>query len=589
MSGRKRLTFIFCLLACAQCWAGTSPGKSFAVVAQNSDSWEIEYSPAVRVLSTVEVDGKIYFRFDGAAVSDNEEESEGTPALPADAFSLGIPDGATVTAELVNPEFETTDHQLVAPHPGYKITDEQEAVEVFKNNGFAYTRNSFFPSTQITIEPSFKLRSQRIVCIRIKPYQYNPSTQTLRRIVKARLVVRLQTLSGRGLLASHVPDPFFEETYKFLLLNYEQARAWRIAPQKSVSVDPTATWFETGKFYYKALVAADGWYKITRSDLIAAGANLSFIDLPSLKVFAKGQEVPVVVRPDTTVEFYAYRNVGDSAYTDYYTDTSAYWLTWGGSTGSRFAASTPAVIPSISFTSAISTIHQEQNLSYFSGTTQDEQINNNTVPGEDWYWRSFGVNTQIDFSFSLDSADAAAPTSTVRARVFGTGYNASPSPPAQHRARVWINDSLAGDVLFVQRTGATLSATIPTSWLKVGANVFRLKNVDTGTSNNTFYLDWFEIDYPRKLRATNNLVRFSSPTLPSGSQIQCTIRGFSNSQIEVYDLSTRRMLAGGTVSGDSLSGFSINFPDTASVPHTYVVFAGNSQVSVPSLKQKMFA
>lgn len=590
MLQRSSLAVLLCLVGWMQSMAGSSSGKSFTLVTQNSEGWEVEYKPAARTLTTVEVDGKVYFRFSGPAVNDNGEEAEGNPALPADAFSLGIPDGATVTVELVNPEFEITQHQVIAPHPAYKFTEEQEAVEVFRKNAGAYARNQFFPSSQITVEPPFTLRGQRVTCIRIRPYQYNPSTQTLRRIINATLRIRIQNSSGLALFNSPTAssDPFFEETYKTLLLNYEQAKAWRLSPEKSPLVDPTGTWFETRKFYYKALVANDGWYKITRADLQAAGANLSLIDLPSLKVFSKGQQIPIVVRPDTTVEFYAYHNVGDSTYADFYTDTSAYWLTWGGTAGLRFTSSAPAIVPVLSLSSATCTVHLEQNLSYFIGTTQDEQINNNTVPGEDWYWQLFGVNAQTDFPFSLDSADNATPTSTVRARVYGIGYNASPSPPALHKARVWINDSLAGEVSFNQRTGAILTATIPTTWLKPGTNTFRLKNIDTGTSGNTFYLDWFEIDYPRKLRPTNDLVSFSSPPLPAGSQIEFQVKGFSNSQIEVYDISSRRMITTGTVSADLGSGFSITVPDTVSSPRTYVVFAANSQRAVPPLKQKMF-
>ncbi len=585
---RSSLAVLLCLAGWMQSVAGSSLG-AFTFVTQASEGWEVKYVPSARPLTTVEVEGKIYFRFNSPALQDGEE-ADGNPALPADAFSLGIPDGTTITAELINPEFELTGNQTLAPHPSYKFTEEQEAVEVFRKNTAAYARDQFFPATHITIEPPFTLRTQRVVCIRIRPYQYNPSIQMLRRIVNATIRIRIHNLPGRASLPSRgaSDDPFFEETYKTLLLNYDQAKAWRISPQRSLLVDPTGTWFETGKNYYKARVANDGWYRITRADMLAAGGNLTLVDLPSLKVFAKGQQIPIVLRPDTTVEFYAYRNAGDSTYTDYYTDTSAYWLTWGGVDGLRFIPSSPAVVPVLSFSSASNTVHFEQSLSYFLGTTQDEQINNKTVPGEDWYWQSFGVNSQTDFTFSLDSLDNATPTSTVRARVFGTGYIASPNPPAQHKARVWINDSLAGEVNFTQRTGATLTATIPTSWLKPGTNTFRLKNIDTGTGGNTFYLDWFEIDYPRKLRATNNVVSFSPPPLPPASQVEFQLRGFSNSQIEVYDISSRRMITTGIVSGDSASGFSITFPDTVSSQRTYVVFAANSQRSVPPLKQKMF-
>ncbi len=569
--------------------------SSFKLLAQSADGWDVQYTSRPRAFTTVIIDGKSHFRFVEPTLSGGDEDVVGTPELPTDALPLGIPFGTTLNVELINPEFETMDQQAIAPHPAYEITEEQEAVEVLKKNIATYSRNEFFPTTQISVEPPFTLRQQCVGTIRIRPYQYNPSAQTLRRLVKATLRIRLQSVNLSHQINAVVPsnsaDPYFEETYKSLLWNYQQAKAWRsIQVQRTSPLsDSTRDWFETGKNYYKTLVGTDGWYKITRADIQAAGGNLSSIDLASLKVFAKGAQIPIVARPDTTIEFYAYRNYGDSAYYDFYTDTSAYWLTWGGTAGNRFTPSSASGAPTATVTSAKQTTHVEQNWSYYTGTTQSEQIEINTVAGEGWYWRWFNTNTQIDFSFSLDSIDTSAPTATIRARMWGTGYVNPPGLPAQHKARFWINDSLIGDVDFGQRQAGLLNATVAASWLKVGNNILRVKNIDTGTSGNSFYLDWFEIDYQRNLRPTNDQLLFVSPNSSGGSPTQFFARGFSNSQIEVFDLSDKKTIAGGTVSGDSATGFAISFQDTFSAQRTYVVVCSGSQRVVPPLKQKMFA
>jgi hypothetical protein len=570
-----------------------SSASPFTITATSGSGWDIEYRPADRLTTTIVIEGKRYFRFLEPGVEESSA-SAGTPQLPADGLSLGIPFGSTITVELTNSEYETLEQQSVAPHPAYRFTAELEAVEEFQPDAGAYAQNRFFPAEQITTEPPFTLREQRIAVVRIRPYQFNPATLTLRRLMRATLRVRLST--SASLFPPHSHDPHFEATYKSLLLNYEQAKQWRVSvqtlqrpslPLNSLPPDPTRDWFETGRNYFKAAISADGWHKITRGDLLAAGADFSSLDLNTIKVVQRGLQLPIVVRPDTTVEFYAVHNYGDSSYSDFYTDTSAAWLTWGGSTGSRFAAAAVGGAPLSTITSAVHTLHVEQNLSYFFASNSNEQIDNNTVAGETWYWRWIGVNQQFDFPFTLDSLDTSAPTATVRVRVWGTGYLQPPSQTA-HTARIFVNDSLVGDYNFLQRQGGTFVATIPRAWLRVGSNTLRVRNIDTGLSANTFYLDWFEIDYPRILRAISNQLHFVSPTA-SGGVARFIVSGFSNSQIEVYDLTLARMMTGGSISGDALSGYTIAFQDTFSSKRTYIAFCSGSQRTVPPLRQKQFA
>jgi hypothetical protein len=176
------------------------------------------------------------------------------------------------------------------------------------------------------------------------PYQYNPVTKVLHRLLKATIRVHLISTNGKSIDTSPVSvqsaDPFFEKEFKSLMNNYDQAKQWRQEerfPAKDSPSDSTRDWFETGRTYYRIDIARDGWYKVTTADLAAAGVNTSTIDVPSIKVFGKGLEIPLVVRPDTTIEFYAIHNYGDSTYVDTFTDTSAYFLTWGGTAGLRFA------------------------------------------------------------------------------------------------------------------------------------------------------------------------------------------------------------------------------------------------------------
>lgn len=588
------LSVISALFVSVMAYAGAGSDKPsekslFKLLNQSPEGWEIEYVPQPRLLMTVDIDGKPYTRFLDVTRTDGED-AVGSPALPVDAITLGVPDGVTLYADLLNPEFELDEQQAIAPHPDYEFTEDQEAVEVFNRDQSKYSVNQFLPATHISVEQPFTLRQQKISVVRIRPYQYNPATQTLRRITKATLRIRMQKSPEYRPSFIPVPDPLFEQSYKSLLWNYEQAKEWRLGRQSrlSLNTDPTRDWFETGKNYYKAAVATDGWYKITRAQIEAAGGNLTSVDLSTIKVYAKGVEVPIIVRPDTSVEFFARRNYGDSTYFDFYTDTCAHWLTWGGTQGVRYASSSSSGTPLSTFISVLYPRHIETPGAYYVGTTDAELIDNGTVAGEGWRMNNFPVGRQTDFPFTLDSIDTSVPTAVLRSQLWGSAYVNPPGTPALQKARFWVNDSLVGDVEFGQRQEGLMNRSFPASWLRVGNNTLRIRAMETTGGANNFFLRWYAFDYNRMLRPVNGQLEFTAPPGSPGVPNRFFVRGFDNADIEVFDVSTYRKIEGGIVEGDSASGFTISFEDTSTVQRTYIVFASGNQRSVPPLKQKMF-
>ena len=584
---------MFFLMLCLRWAYGEESGariSPFKLVSQDLNTWTVEYTQHSIPFSTVALDGQIHMVFSGGM--DDVGTTEGSPLLPAEVLSLGIPLNAAVAVDVTDPIFEYSQNQSVAPSPSYRYTEDNSAIAEYRKDARAYAQDRFFPSNMVKIDAPFVMRQQRINTIRLFPLQYNPVTKTLKRLKRATLHIHLigpvdkTGLNERPSMA--LPEPHFEEVYKRLLWNYDQAKQWRqsrLAAGVLVS-DPSRDWFDVGPTYYRIPVAADGWYRVTKADLSNAGANLTQIDITKLKVFGRGVEIPVLMRPDTTVEFYGVMNHGDSTYFDYWTDTNAYWLTWGGIAGLRFH-STPQTNGSWSdIRSAITTRHFEQNTAYYRGATQTEINLPGPVPGKGWIWEYYFPNSTLAHTFVLDAIDTQQTQSTLRIWLFGTTSN---SPPVSHKAMFWMNDSLVGEISFGQRTGALFNAEFPTAWLKNGTNTLTIKSVDTGTSPNGFYLDWFEIDYVRYLRATGNQLVFTSPPSSGALSAKFTVSGFSNPQIDVIDINGKRRIDGGVVTGDSTQGYSVAFQDTFSSARAYVVVCSSGQLAVPKLTQKVFS
>jgi hypothetical protein len=276
------------------------------------------------------------------------------------------------------------------------------------------------------------------------------------------------------------------------------------------------------------------------------------------------------------------RNRGDSTYLDFYTDTSAYWLTWGGGAGRRFSpVPQPPGIPGSQVAAAPTTLHKEENTDFYEGSTDQEITNSGAVPGKGWVWEYYYPNSQYTHAFTLDSLGQGATTASCRVRLYSTTLNST------HTARFWANDSLLGQVTFSARTEGKFSASFPAAWLHPGSNTFRILS-DTPELVNQFYLDWFEIDYSRTLRATGNQLVFAAPAVPGGVPVSYSVNGFASPAIEVYDLSTQRQITGGAVAVDGSGLYGVTFQDTVSTPRTYAVIGDGGAQIAPPVEGKVF-
>ncbi len=585
----RTLTF-----AVALAHAAFGGNDGLALKSQLPDGWLADYKPDVPMPARIAIEGRDHLLFSHAGDLENNSDPTGMPMLPVDLIMLGVPEGASLHVELLNPTFETLEQQDVAPFPTYVTNDKDEQVAEYKKSAPAYDRSDLYPSRQFVVDPPTNYRDQQIASIRLSPYQYNPVTKSLRRLVSGTLKISLRSSDGRSMpippAARGVSDPLFEKTFKHLIWNYDQAKGWRV--RKNVgdaAPDPSRDWFETGKDYYRIPIAEDGWYRITKAQLVSAGANGNLIDVPTLKLFSRGQQVPVLVRPDTSVEFYGYRNYGDTSYADFWTDTSVYWLTWGGAAGLRFQAgvSHPGTEGRI-VVSTLETKHFEENNWYYQGAGNYEITLLDAVPGEGWGWGKpnewFYPGVRKRIALPLEHKHSLG-TFNVRARLFGTIAQSQYTPP-RHTVQFYLNDTLIGTRTFPLRAECRFDTTLSISHLRAGLDTLTIQSADTGQAQ--FYLDWIEMRYPRQLRAINDQLTFTVPAFPGSNPSLIEVNGFTNSLIDVVDLTTRRKIDGGIVSGDSLIGYTIAFKDTLSGSHTYLVQSRGGARNSPSVAKKRF-
>jgi hypothetical protein len=559
-------------------------GPTFKLLAQTQNHWSVEYTPGSFPRTPLSIAGEIYQSFGSDAISGMT--TVGAPQIPVECLTVGVPWGSMVEASLVDPVYEDQSGVLVAPCPGHVVDDDHQTTASYVVDKGAYAQNRFLPSKSLISEPPITVRQQRIATIRIAPYLYNPSTRHLRRLVKARLdinLVRDSSVSQQRISTLESPgsDPLFENVYKSLMWNYEEAKSWRASANIPGVQDATRDWFNLGQKYYRVPIAVDGWYRLTAQDLNAVGVAVT--DPSRLQMFYKGKEIPILVREDSSICFYGRRNYGDTTYDDFYTDTSSFWLTSGNQEGLRYVPTSTGLGGDVAARhSSPATIHQEENTDYYEGTGEAEITNNGTVPGEGWVWEYYYPGTTLTHTFMLDSIDAGQGTAAVRVRLCGTTLH---SITPDHHAQMWVNDSLAGEIDFDGRAGVVFSRSIPTAWLVQGVNQLRIASSPTANSINQFYLDWYEIDYPRILRTVDGQLTF---TLGPGAPGRASISGLPGPEVDVVDISTGRLMHDVLVTGDSSAGFTATFQDTLSSFRHYMVCAHGAEKPCSIMPSKIF-
>jgi hypothetical protein len=569
---------------------GTTQGFAQAVtpfsVRSQPDGWKIAYHAVPIGRTHIMVDGREHVLFTEKTVW--TPSAVGKPLLPVETIALALPPGSSISVELLDPIYDETPGIDIAPAPRQEVTGQ--AGDVFVKDGQSYAADGLVPSQEAWADPPFSFRRIRVAVVHLAAVRYNPRRHVIRTLMSGVLQV---TLNGRGTSQSPLKgvtsdtDPFFEPLYRSLVANPDEARQWGLPGllKPTPRADPSRDWFTPGHSYIKILIAEDGWYHLSPSAVQIAGGAALFADTSSASLYYRGNRVPVVVRPDSSIEFFGERKRGDSTYVDFYTDTSAYWLTWGETSTARYVPSLIDAPVADSLSSARALIHLESNTDYYEGTGDSEITKNGTVPGEGWVWEYYYPGTSVTHTFTIDYPDPLADSADVRVRMFGTTVD--PSSPS-HRARFWVNDSLVGEITFPIRSEGLFHAVFPSRYLKTGTNSIRILSDPPQSGVNQFFLDWIEITYSRQLHAVGDLLDFTLFPKNGAGPHEIRADGFTSPDLEVFDVSLGRRVGGVSVAGDSVAGFSLEFQDTISNSRRYLARTHSAASTANALPAKVF-
>lgn len=316
----------------------------------------------------------------------------------------------------------------------------------------------------------------------------------------------------------------------------------------SSKIPPTDTWIDYNSEYLKVGTDRDGIYRLLFEDLTSAGLNLSLIEPKTFKMFLRGKEIPVYVSGEDDgkfdendfIEFAGQRNKGDKyrevsmsgePYKEYfnrYSDTTIYWLTWNGTAGLRASIQFTITNQSADILNYYSElIHIEKN-NWFDFSMAD--LIQREMPywaeNKTWHEGNLGVGTR-NLSFKLSDV---YPGETVKVFTKLQDY-ASNIYDNAHLLAISLNSNTKQDSGYINKYDQkVLEGIYNSNLLQDGANTLNVYSFPTEANPNLCIVDWYEIEYPRYLKAINDSLNFHFPFLTNNSIKAMVISNINSSK-----------------------------------------------------------
>jgi hypothetical protein len=528
-----------------------------------------------------------------------DEGSPGSLKLPKMTILLALPQGSEPAIEILNKVSHTEKFILLASNPKTYLDDagnlSYEEMD-FKNQVSIPNQNI------LDIKGYFYFRGVYCAAVEINTHRYDMATNSLEIIDK--LEIQVVYDNSRLSNGKRVEDKLskYDNILSDIILNSD------LIPQFYSSVDLQSdslyNWIDFNGTYLKIGIAEDGVYRLFKSTLENYGINTSLINPLTFKLILKGNEIPIFVQgegdgsfDDTDfIEFYGTKNYASgnyrvvnehnkpySEYIDRYSDTTIYWLTWGGSEGLRADTSNQLVQgiqDTMNFYTNISHYEQNNFLDYFTRTVLEWE-NPEWIYNESWVWGIQNVDT-LDQPFTVTDHVNSQPAKAFW-RVQSRASNLQGDENA-HNLGLSINNypSVYDSGYIDKYEQKILLAEFPSDMLQEGQNILKTYSFPVeNASINDIFIDWYEVEYPRYLVIINDSLKFKFNQSISTSLKIIKLTNALSSNYILYKISDY----GRRVSNFVRSGSTLQFADTLKTGDEFFIITEN-KIGTPKIYYK---
>jgi hypothetical protein len=467
----------------------------------------------------------------------------GRPDLPQQSFLVALPPGATAEVRLLDSQIERVEGVAVAPPTEQELVsydlNNRESVPVFAErhdfDAAIYGQTALYPASAVALGPESWLRDQRLVSVLVRPVQASPADRSL--VVHSRLRIEVSFLYPDGELALSEPpaeSAAFEEILRANVLNYDQARGWRQAPEAGDAPDANPC---LGGTAYRVSVTTTGIYQISHGQFANLGGPWA---ANKIKMCHLGQEIRIRVEDtgdgtfddsDDKIVFF-----GESIKTQE-TTTNIYWVkfdTAGSANGLRMSDSGSGGGGSLVPDTPV-TLHLESDAIYY-GRLPNDDLNDHWYPQVPLEGLNGSSSQGMNVNFTLNNK--GDDSLTIRVQMYDWIIINNDLDPL-HTFNVKLNGNLVGTGQFVgsgpDHPGYLyqVSNVSPANLLN-GANTIRIEATQNGSSpGHKFLVDWVEITASRQLVAENNRILINQPQAGTWAY---SVSGFSGGTPQIFDV-----------------------------------------------------
>ena len=526
--------------------AYAQPGPDVRILSEDARSIVIEFVPVFANGSVVADDGREYvrFRFQDAIT---ERGEQGSPILPYRANLISLP-SRQFSMQVIASDYTELAGVKPATHPQLKSDRDFGLLPVYTAPKREFMSNDFVPSQIAELASVGESRGMIVGTLRLYPVQVSLARSLAR--VYSRIVVRIEFAGGGvGLPGS-------------LFLKHEfptSSLAGAASPSRTAISDSPLAQGE----WYKMEIKESGVYKIDRDFFAKGNIPLTSIgNIRSIRIFGNGaEELPEnlsVPRPngleevsrlvvdrngngtldaDDFILFYGKSTRGwkyDSAektfrhYINHYTETSNYFLTFGGSARGKDMAA----LASTSSSSA------HRPLDFQGKVFVENELENLVNSGRQWIGESFDMTRNVNvFTTSLQGVVSSKPmtyrfvflsrsttTDTFRVQENNQFFGAPVLTYPINVSSIENEKAYQTPVVTFQRTG-----DIP--------NDRSVLRISFGTRNSAAqgWIDWFEILYRQRFEVSNDFLLFTSPD--TTATVEYSISKLSSRDVNAFDVS----------------------------------------------------
>jgi len=225
----KQLTTFIILIAIAA--AGYAQNIRYTLLSSNQSEAVVRVEFGTYHTETVTVDGTEMQTLHSADAY--PVLKKGSPELLQSAFSLIVPEGSQPTAEVIDAQFTEVANFKLAPSKG-KIYRNVNPADIPYTKNDDYQSRGYLLGSAAATGDMYQLRDYHGINVKVFPFDYNPSAQTLK--VYSAITVKVRFHGNRSISTAEKNNRTFDAVYKEQFLNYSGLRSTPVAEEGDILI-----------------------------------------------------------------------------------------------------------------------------------------------------------------------------------------------------------------------------------------------------------------------------------------------------------------------------------------------------------------